>query len=485
MAKNWFVQGSTPRRDENAITPLVDGEEAWTRVAAVLKSARKTIHMTWWMMWREMEMLRPIGDTFKEPSVREANTILYTLIDRHNAGVDIRILLWQVSSIAPWLISDMTLRDYGKLGIFEIMYEEHPSKTIGSWHQKTCIVDGKTAFVGGMNTRENDWDTSQHLVYDYRRSPHASTSKERTAWQASKAMTAYKPRHDFMTEIVGPLVTDVEANFVQRWNAAKAAGVDFSAHAATLPTPTLNAAAGNISAQIGRTMPQYPATPGGDRSLQRLYIQAIRNAEQYIYIEDQYFRSQIIAQELAAAVKANKNLILICVAPPDYWYSPSDLDDNDGIAIGSPFTSYWTAKAFETIRAERPEFTLFQLQVSDTDAGGKRVYVPINIHAKLMIVDDTWYTIGSCNLNDRGFLFEGEINVGVLDPDGAKALRKKLFSEHLEVPCPDGIRDAAKLWYDHANANLKAFNASGAPTSRVYAYEQKGPVLPVFPPDWW
>lgn len=482
MARDWFVPGSTPKRDNNQITPLVDGEEAWTRVAAALRGARETIHMTSWMMWREMELVRPIDGIFKSPAERERDTILGVLLDRRNAGVQVRILLWQISSIMPWLIDDMILRRYGQHGIFEMMYEEHPTKLLGSWHQKTLIIDNRIAFVGGMNTRENDWDTSQHLVYDYRRTPHATTGAERAKLQAGKKLPHYRPRHDFMAEIVGPLVTDVQANFVQRWNQAKSAGVDFAVHATALPPPALNPAAGKVSAQIARTMPAYPATPAGDHSLLDLYTRAIRNAEQYIYIEDQYFRSQAIATELAAAIERNHQIIVIVVAPPDYWYAPFDPDDDDGIRIPSP-SSYWTAKAFETIRAVRPDFTLFFLQVNDLDASGHRLFIPINIHAKLMIVDDVWYTIGSCNLNDRGFQSEGELNVGVLDP-GAKDLRKKLFSEHLQEPCPDDIQAAAALWFAHAEANMRAQNGGGAPMSRVWPYSQRGPGFPVVPPDW-
>lgn len=482
MAKDWFVSGGTPRRDNNQVTPLVDGEEAWARVAVALRGARETIHMTWWMMWHESELVRPIDSTFKPPAERERDTLLSVLLERRNAGVEVRILLWQISKIMPWFIEDMRLRKYGQQGMFEMMYEEHPTRMLGSWHQKTLIIDDRIAFVGGMNARENDWDTSQHLVYDYRRTPHAMTGDERTKLQTSKKLPRYRPRHDFMTEIVGPLVTDVQANFVQRWNQAKSAGVDYAVHATTLPPPALNQAAGNVSAQIARTMPAYPATPAGDHSLLDLYTQAIRNAEQYIYIEDQYFRSQVIAAELAQAIQRNDQLIVIVVAPPDYWYAAFDPDDDGGIHIPS-LSSYWTARAFETVRAVRPDFMLFFLQVHDHDASGHRVFVPIDLHAKLMIVDDVWYTIGSCNLNDRGFQSEGELNVGVLDPS-AKDLRKKLFSEHLQAPCPDDIQAAAKLWFRHAEANLRAQNGGDAPGSRVWAYAQRGPAFPVVPRDW-
>jgi phosphatidylserine/phosphatidylglycerophosphate/cardiolipin synthase-like enzyme len=67
------------------------------------------------------------------------------------------------------------------------------------------------------------------------------------------------------------------------------------------------------------------------------------------------------------------------------------------------------------------------------------VNVPhIYVHAKLMIVDDVFLSIGSANMNRRGHFHDGEINAMVLpqhlkrDPDNpARRLRCQLWGEHL------------------------------------------------------
>ena len=51
--------------------------------------------------------------------------------------------------------------------------------------------------------------------------------------------------------------------------------------------------------------------------------------------------------------------------------------------------------------------------------------------AKLMIVDDLFLTVGSCNINDRGFEFEGEINVAIADAEFCREARLDLWREHL------------------------------------------------------
>lgn len=364
--------------------------------------------------------------------------------------------------------------------MFEVLYEEHPSSLIGSWHQKTIIIDGTSAFVSGMNAGENDWDSSAHELYDYRRTPHNSSASERTQWQKTMALPKYPTRHDFMAMIVGQLAADVEANFVERWNNAKAAGVDFASNATTPPKPAAQGGFSNVTGQIARTMPaKYKPVPAGEQGILDLYTKAIRNAEKYIYIEDQYFRSQIIAKELAIAVGKNKQLILIVVTPPDYL---AELKPEDFWKVAVPST-YWTAAAYNTIKAAYKDFVMFYLQVSGLDAKSKQIFKPMDLHAKLMIVDDAWYTIGSCNVNDRGFQTEGEINVAVLDKS-AKDLRKQLFTEHLGVACPDDIKDAAMLWFEHSADNYNAWKNATPPKSLVFPFAQAGPLLPIVPSDW-
>lgn len=65
----------------------------------------------------------------------------------------------------------------------------------------------------------------------------------------------------------------------------------------------------------------------------------------------------------------------------------------------------------------------------------------IYVHAKLMIVDDVFLSVGSANLNRRGFYFDGECNLFTVPQSlraGAdnpvRALRKQLWAEMLDLP---------------------------------------------------
>lgn len=67
----------------------------------------------------------------------------------------------------------------------------------------------------------------------------------------------------------------------------------------------------------------------------------------------------------------------------------------------------------------------------------------IFVHAKMTIVDDVFVTIGSANLNRRGFFHDGEINAFAVPQalraaadNPARLLRTRLWAEHLGLP-PD------------------------------------------------
>jgi phospholipase D1/2 len=484
MAKSpFFVGKGTQAKDKNFVLPLVNGDEAWRYVKNHIVKAEKSIHLCFWMLNGELEMIRDPKDTFKEPSKRSQNTLMHLLKSKQKAGVKIRILLWDIPTIPHSVVGpsvyDLGVRLSGKTGSFEVMYQPHPSSTIGSWHQKTIILDDQIAFVGGMNAKENDWDTAAHAVYDHRRNPHDMKASRRKEKKRKHELPDFPPRQDYMTLLMGEAVADVQANFVERWNHCISQKCDYYKYATKLPMPKPSRGFSTVPAQVSRTMPHYPPTPTGENGIYLTYQKAVRLAKNYIYIEDQNFRSQALASDIALACKKNKKLRVIVVTPPD---NPSDLEQDEKWKVASP-SSYWTAKACATIRKVVRDFCLFYLQVSAKDKSGKLQYYPIDLHAKIMIVDDLWYTIGSCNINDRGFQTEGEINLSV-SHESAKDLRKRVFAQNLGVECPDKIEDALKLWFAHAKANHLAWKKHQQAQSRVFSYNQKGPLLPIVPRTW-
>ncbi len=57
-------------------------------------------------------------------------------------------------------------------------------------------------------------------------------------------------------------------------------------------------------------------------------------------------------------------------------------------------------------------------------------YQPTMMHAKTMVVDGAWTTIGSSNFDDRSFRLNDEVNVNIYD-DGIGAQMEAMFHADL------------------------------------------------------
>jgi cardiolipin synthase A/B len=112
-------------------------------------------------------------------------------------------------------------------------------------------------------------------------------------------------------------------------------------------------------------------------------------------------------------------------------------------------------KGFFDMLASLEQFPNFTLAgIAGLDAAGVRQAV--YVHAKLMLIDDTWATIGSCNLHRNSLYGHTELNASFLAPETVRALRCELFAEHLGMDTADlDDRAALRLYRQVALANSK------------------------------
>ena len=98
-----------------------------------------------------------------------------------------------------------------------------------------------------------------------------------------------------------------------------------------------------------------------------------------------------------------------------------------------------THLAWEKLTQQFPERVLFlQLRTWDMVAFDDWIFddayfydEPIGTHSKLRLVDDVYLSVGSCNFNNRGYLYEGELNVSVLDETLAAQARVRILSNYV------------------------------------------------------
>ena len=69
-------------------------------------------------------------------------------------------------------------------------------------------------------------------------------------------------------------------------------------------------------------------------------------------------------------------------------------------------------------------------------------YRPALLHAKTMVVDGIWATVGSTNLDHRSFALNEEVNVAIYDADTAQRL-ERIFAQDLATPARCRTRTGA------------------------------------------
>ena len=137
---------------------------------------------------------------------------------------------------------------------------EHP---IHCHHEKIVIVDGRVAFVGGIDITDqagDRYDSSEH------------PSRRRLGW------------HDVSRACEGPAVADVDAHFAMRW--AEVTGE-------RMTPPRRRPTAGPSTVQVVRTVAEdmYDAVPHGEFRILESYVRALRSARSFVYLENQFLWS--------------------------------------------------------------------------------------------------------------------------------------------------------------------------------------------------
>jgi phosphatidylserine/phosphatidylglycerophosphate/cardiolipin synthase-like enzyme len=208
-------------------------------------------------------------------------------------------------------------------------------------------------------------------------------------------------RHDAYLEVAGPCATDIRHNFIERWNGAS----EHRDEGDRLPLPTaVPAPCGDSTVQIQRMF-------GADKSILEQYEQAIDAAEHRIHIENQAIPIPPIAARLERALQRGVEVFLLVPAVPEEHVYAARRDPArralfDGLeALG-----------------RYPKFRLAGL--------------PVYVHAKLMIVDDVWATIGSCNLHELSLGGSAEMNASIWDATVARDLRARLARDDMFTLSP-------------------------------------------------
>lgn len=475
--------------------------------------------------------------------------------------------------------------DRSSIGVDRFMDKGVSVKTRGflastaTHHQKMVLIDHESAdlavgFVMGHNMLDWYWDTNAHSM---KGRPHA----------CNRGANAPFPREDFSSRVTGPILADLYDNFQAAWNKALE---DEPGHAEPDPLPVTTQVKYKqriigsdvaLTAQILRTQHQGGTKGKPIKDIMQMYLQAVSNATQLIYIENQYFRWPILADRIKQHAKAlaeggrrpeqHGSLYLFVItntsddgmgaganntqrmleglgygsgmpsatrdarierdelpkAQVDEYKklqnnvdaAQSDIDQLHGerngidtdvrLIAGTPGSAEGITKRYESVNARletaeqrkaeaqkeldawtaetvsaaemaTPGLKTLVCRIVAPDTAVGKAWVETYIHAKLMIIDDTFMTLGSANINTRSMETDSELNIIHDRPEVSKPTRQTLWDLHTknyggkriaELP----LDDAFKAWERIMKTNRQVEKAGLPPIAPLDAFLRLDP----------
>jgi phospholipase D1/2 len=401
---------------------LIDGANYYAALRSSLLKAEKSVFLVGWDI---DSRIRLAGESLPDDGAPEHLRDFLEHLVQENAELRIHVLMWDFSVLYALEREPLPALNFSWSTPARIEVCLDDVVPLGSsHHQKLVIIDGKLAFCGGLDLTGGRWDTRDHAPDNqHRKGPDGEP---------------YGPFHDMQSVVDGETAQALTDLVSDRWERA-ACRTPYCPETKGDPwpddVPTLFE---DQQIAIARTIP-----PLGDRDgvheIQQLYFDMISNAETLIYLENQYFTSGPIACALVDRLKARPNLELVMVSSKEPFGFLEAHSMNSGRR--SFMRHFEENDLMDRVRSVYPRVP------DDTDAGQE-----VQIHAKLTIIDDQLFRVGSANLTNRSMGTDGECDLAIqaksaADRETILAIRNDLLAEHLGM----SIEEVAKEIESHGN----------------------------------
>ncbi|XP_059442327.1 phospholipase D beta 1-like [Corylus avellana] len=526
--------------------------DCWHDIYEAIKQAKRLIYIAGWSVNHNVRLIRDgniattddcmLGDLLKAKAQQ---------------GVRVLLLVWNdPSSISiagykqegKMKTNDAETRDFFKHTKVQVQLCLRPAWTNHSWaeklefrkciyshHQKTVIVDADAghkkrkivAFIGGLDLCIGRYDTPKHPLFRTLQTVHKDDYNNPT-FKEPPVGCPRQPWHDLHSRIDGPAAWDILTNFKERWLRAskqhdnaqhkfESYYADIINGMADIPSQSHNDPE-DWHVQVFRSIdsisvkgfPDLKDSKGAmeknlvygknvliDMSIHTAYVNAIRAAQKFIYIENQFFLGSSfnwdshkdigsnnlipmeIALKIANKIKANERFSAYIVIPMRPEGDPTD-SVNKQILYWQHKTMQMmyeiVYKALKEVGLENkyePQdylnfFCLGNREAPDRkdslDAGNptaartsqaltrKSRRFMIYVHSKGMIVDDEYVILGSANINHRSMsgTRDTEIAMGAFQPN--HTWKTKQSSPHGQIY---GYR--MSLWAEHTGVLEECF----------------------------
>jgi cardiolipin synthase A/B len=327
---------------------LQDGPATYQAMLLAIESARDHINMETYILDDDA-----VGQQFAQ-----------ALMAKQRQGVQVHLIHDGVGTLGTPVAFFDALRDAGvKVLQFNPV---NPAQGAGDWqinrrdHRKLLIVDGQTAFLGGINISS---------VYS---GGSSGRGGRRAAAEAQPAALRWRDTH---LRLQGPVVAELQKLFIAAWASQKGPPMVQRRF-----FPPLQPAGRQVVRAIGSS-PEEPFS-----LIYATLLSAIASAETSVHLTNAYFAPdpQLLAA-LEGAAQRGVAVVIILPAKTDSWL------------------------VFHAGRSHYSRLLRAGVQLHERR--------DVILHAKTALIDGVWASVGSTNLDWRSFLHNHELNAVVLGPD--------------------------------------------------------------------
>ncbi|XP_061346125.1 phospholipase D alpha 4-like [Gastrolobium bilobum] len=490
----------------------------WEDVYKAIEGSKYLVYIAGWSFNPKMVLVR--DPQTEIPHAREIK-LGELLMKKAEEGVAVRVMIWDDETSFPFIKNKgvMNTHDEDAFAYFKhtkVICKKcprlhHKFPPLFSHHQKTITVDTRVpnsandreimSFLGGVDLCDGRYDTEKHSLFQTltEESHYHDFYQTNIAGASLNKGGPREPWHDAHACLTGEAAWDVLTNFEQRWT--KQCDPSLLVPANTLTNLILDFSSTHIErnwkVQVYRSIDHVSASQlfrklTVERSIHEAYVEAIRRADRFLYIENQYFIGGChlwqkdkhsgcgnlipieIALKVVSKIKARERFAAYIIIP--MW--------PEGVPESEPVQDilHWTRETMtmmykligeaiiESGEPGHPRDYLNFFCLANREKKGKEEYLPphsphpetlywnaqknrrfmVYVHSKLMIVDDLYILIGSANVNQRSMDGERDTEIaigGYQSQDGV---------DH-QMNHGDVHAYRMSLWYEHTGRAEELF----------------------------
>jgi len=554
----------------------------WKDLYYDLEQAKHIITITGWSVWTELKLFRGeeaisiYGGTLGELLCRKADEGVEVKVMVWSEKTSGQVLgdkgMMNTHDMETWkyfrdasnyrnnnnfVKCALAPRELGSINEVTDWVQNQYSAGFYTHHQKSVVLDREdpnqpdgrrklVAYVGGLDLTGGRYDTPEHQLFATLKTEHDGDFRNSNAKSTPPYVGPREPWHDIHSRVEGPIAKDVLQNFVERWRLQGRQEQDnwdpfndfrLLQHVNPDAVSILQDPGKEWNVQLFRSITSDSAELKAhmrdnliltskkgrmvEQSITQAYVQMIRHAQNFIYIENQYFMGSAfqwsndcnvlcnhtipveITTKIINKMHAGERFTVYVVIP--MW------PEGDPTSAPMQAILFWQSSTVRSMyreigRAIREANVPPHLGQHPTDwliflCPGKRelpgphmdVLDPpepgslaevfrrtmrqmIYVHSKMMVVDDSYILVGSANINERSMsgTRDTEMAVGCwqsqfnhFNPYGdIHMFRMGLWAQHLKTweeifRFPGTLDCAARVkemcWYNWKSYNYEQY----------------------------